>query len=471
MYSSHPIQYKEDKLSQDITNPALRVSDFIMERKNPKVKEQVGLDGLQSIPSETKETKLKIVAWNPRALNTHSKCRFALELNGNITMLQEVWNPQSVLLGSLPFYDLCVRHEGNGGGSLLCIDQELFTIHKIFALNNDSKLYRLICHGNKILWVANIYLSKGLTSQLSHVFNEMIKNVPSEEYPLIVMGGDWNINVKNLEDPKTKLLFVLAKQLRLQVVFPQGHTRFLSTLDFLLLGSSLKCNSLSASASLSDHQALTLELTIPFPIHGRPLTVPNLKLASELTTRALKDSYNSLSFLQNIGASLSQNGHRIYNKMKKAKFQNSLLDKLLQLSSDEDIDSLVEKHYKYLIQDNEDQRFSPFSGPAFAFLKRFTKLNSKKIVSSIVDENGVVISEPETVSKHLIKTLMEIQFNPSYPLYDEPTDFPKFPVLDSAECEDILRQVSYGKAIALDLMSDVLLNSSGSGSKKTKNTF
>ena len=172
-----------------------------------------------------------------------------------------------------------------------------------------------------------------------------------------------------------------------------------------------------------------------------------MKLATEVTTRALNKAHNSVDFLEKMGDYLDNNKHRIYKSISKPQFQNSLLDKLLQLTSDEDLEILIEKHYKILIQKNEIERFSPLSRPAFTFLKRFTKYNYKdgKIVNFILDDNGLIISEPSLVNKHLTQTLKEIQTNPSYPSYERPIDFPNFQPSAQPNANRYLNKFRLGK--------------------------
>ena len=64
------------------------------------------------------------------------------------------------------------------------------------------------------------------------------------------------------------------------------------------------------------------------------------------------------------------------------------------------------------------------------------------------------------MNKELIKTLKELQINANYPAYKKPVEFPRLPPLSLAECECILKQISHGKAIALDLVSDFFLGDS-----------
>jgi len=407
-----------------------------------------------------KETILRIVSWNPRALNTHSKCLFALNLMGHITMYQEIWSPHQMILNSFSNYDICNRPEGVGGGSLLCLNPHLFTIQKSFMLNDDSKLYRVVLHNNKILWLGNIYLNKGKATQLNHVFTEIIKNVPPEEYSLLILGGDWNINIRDGSDARTKLILTLAKQLKLQLITSEEDTRFLSLLDFFLVGSSIKFQSIASFNSPSDHQALVLEVGIPFPIAKKPVLIPNSKLAADVTSSTLIKSNNSLDFLQAMGYCLRRNNHRVFTKVKRQIYHNDLLDKTLQLTSEEDLEELLENHYKHLIRCHEVERFSIFSKTAFSFLKKFTRMDQKRrsIVSSIKDESGVILSDPSHVNEQLILTLKEIQLNPYYPLYDRPVDFPKMLPLTQIECKMVLEQLSSGKAVAMDLMSDTLLS-------------
>ena len=79
------------------------------------------------------------------------------------------------------------------------------------------------------------------------------------------------------------------------------------------------------------------------------------------------------------------------------------------------------------------------------------------IVAQFLDNNSLVISDPEEVSKLVISSLQAIQDNPNMDKYINALLFPDLPKLNKNGCIKSLNRLTSGKAISVDLFSDLFL--------------
>lgn len=115
------------------------------------------------------------------------------------------------------------------------------------------------------------------------------------------------------------------------------------------------------------------------------------------------------------------------------------------------------------MEENEKLRFSQRSKEAFTFLKKVFKYNQEKregsIVTKIAEGNEIIVEEKE-VNKRLINHLKSVQKRPEVESYEDKPLVP-FPVLEELslkEMKEILSRVALHKALAGDLVSDILLD-------------
>ena len=103
------------------------------------------------------------------------------------------------------------------------------------------------------------------------------------------------------------------------------------------------------------------------------------------------------------------------------------------------------------------------SSDAFDFLRRVYRYDQyERRDGSIVDKVIVgdeIISDEKTVSRLLIEHLETIRKDPRWEFYEDtpPVPFPVLEPLSSDEVKEIFRRISIHKALAGDLISDVIL--------------
>jgi len=114
-----------------------------------------------------KEAALRIFSWNAHSLSSRVKQLFIQSRSEDIICVQETWGAQLEALQELPnnVYSVSRRLDHRGGGSLTLLKNSI-QVNQTYAVNKDSNLLRTIIHGNKILWICNLYLNQGKVCQI-----------------------------------------------------------------------------------------------------------------------------------------------------------------------------------------------------------------------------------------------------------------------------------------------------------------
>ena len=367
-----------------------------------------------------------------------------------------------------------IRGDGYGG-SIISWNQDYFTCKEHIIINQDSTLIKVTLANNRSAWIGSIYLPRKKKKDLLDLFGAIKEKVPEHEWSRMILGGDWNIDLKNEDKDKLKeTLLTICKQMGLQTL-TIGGTRKEKALDFFVVGRDINLENIKSTQNhLSDHAILLGEVTIPKPRKNQgKFKIPNRKMACDLTQKALKESTNTKKFLQKIDRYMALKNYSVLKTVKPKPRNRELLNKIIQIQDeDEDIERVTNNYWKELSENNEKSRFSQESKEAFAMLKRIYKYHEfdKKdgsIVSRILMEDGSIEDRKEEVAKILIEELKKAQVLESEPLYTKPLPFPKLPDFTWEDTYEIIQGLSHGKAIAFDGVADILFTK-GNSKKSAK---
>ena len=147
--------------------------------------------------------EFSLVSWNCRSLN-QTKSSYIQTLGADIYCLQESRKPKPEIQLAWQPCDIIIRNNKGGGGTVTAYPQD-FVLSREYRINKDSNLYRFIVHGQRILWIANIYLNRGRITQVQKTFRIIQENIPPEEWQSFIGIGDWNVGLAQ-EDSRTKLI-------------------------------------------------------------------------------------------------------------------------------------------------------------------------------------------------------------------------------------------------------------------------
>lgn len=391
-------------------------------------------------------------------------------------MIQETWNPSAQILDIIGGHqELKVRTDEVGGGTLTMWKEDWMKLNrKPVQLNKDSQIMKCTLANNRILWLGSIYISKGTKKNILEVFVGIKDIVPEGEWCRLLIAGDWNIDILNIQDKTTQTLTTVIKQMGLEL-HHTGPTRQLRCIDFAVTGREIKIVRKSTQPSLSDHQLLIFEVQIPRSVCIAKTRIPSRTAAENITLSSLKNSTNTLEFLINIDKRMRSRNYNILKTVKQRKVENKLLTQILHIQDeDSDLRSLINDHYQELISKNEDKRFSTETQDikdAFKFLKKMFKYHEFErrdgsIVNRILLPDGSIESQQDEVNKALIDVMRKAQLLETEPKYDKPTPFPRLRPLTFQEALEVVNTISTGKAIAFDGISDIMFQ--GNPSAKLK---
>jgi len=195
---------------------------------------------------------INLCSWNARSLS-EDKIKLLQLRDEEIVCVQETWIPHMEF--GIENYGLKTRTGKRDGGSLMFLNNHCGFIHKMFDINKDCRLYRLILAGNCILWLANVYLNRGVCQQVTKLFCKLREHIPSCEMGNFIAIGDFNLDPLS-EDRKAAMGKMLAKQMNMWVVAPDGATRLNRTIDFMLVGEMIEVRNVETEFAPSDHKRL-----------------------------------------------------------------------------------------------------------------------------------------------------------------------------------------------------------------------
>ncbi len=345
----------------------------------------------------------------------------------------------------------------------LFVSHETVVIKEV-RIGEDSGLYQIIFEsefGTRTIWLGNIYLNRGSKTQIQTLFRAVEKVVPPEYLKNTFLVSDYNIDVER-NSQENQLLVELAKSLGLRVNYPSCGTRKEAKLDFLVSSKMYKNICKVYHMDSSDHAAVVWQLDGIMAIDRKRITIVNKKLSDEVSMAALATSSSSKEFLLCVSQAYDTHRDRIYVQLNSRKIERNLF-KLLVNSDGELTNSLTLRYWKQTLEDNERMRFSQMSKGAFQFLEKVYKYGQyEKREGSIVNkiqEEDKIISDVDLVNKALIGHLKTVQFSLGQKQYTDDNMAP-FSFLNppsNQEMHDILDAISIHKALAGDLVSDIVL--------------
>ena len=309
-----------------------------------------------------------------------------LQTDADISLIQEVWHPKDYILGSLPGNLLSkTRPQKQEGGGTMAIYKDRNLISNIadpIEINKDSFINKIELAGNRFMWLSSMYLCKGTKQDLIETMTNIQRNVPSAEWPFLLLAGDWNIDIEiqSLDNNKTnphikkkKNIQEICKQMGLNILSP-GRTRATSTLDFVVFGSEIEVQNLKTISpdDLSDHEILTFDVITKIPTRPRKIMrIPDRKTAEKFTINSFKKANNCYEFLNNLEKRMRSKNLDIMKKVKKKHYKKEILQLIMEsVCDDEDLHEIVKDYWKKKSLENEEKRFSQQSAEAFAFLKK-----------------------------------------------------------------------------------------------------
>ena len=433
------------------SSTSLKTNHFPLEVRNPK---RCG-------------DTLILTQWNIWGLGNFSKSNAVNSINCDLLCLQEIGHPNYGTLMNIhkPVHNIQERKAKDRGGGTLTLTNLPVTSKRSFNVNKDSNLWRIVLDNLFVVWICNVYLNYGKTSQLQRLFNSIELHIPVAERPNVIFIGDFNINLEDPKSPKVVILKQLCKQYSFQIFEPPLPTRRISNskIDFVIAGNGISINFKDQHYSLSDHDILYWEIKLNTTRKSSPILIPNKNLANKITKACvmnpnISNSPDLIRSFLNIRSQIKED--RAFVKVKRKKYDMDVFKNiLLNIREDKDILKEINLYWEGVWQNIEDKRFSASSREAFDSLRNICKhhLFDKKdggIVSCILNEDGKVLNDPSEVSSSLINTLKKVQTNPLYKCYDKPLPFPELPKLERFEVQDILKNISLGKALSFDLFAD-----------------
>ncbi len=403
-----------------------------------------------------------LLQWNGRSIQNEDKLNFLKSMKPDIFAIQEIWKRSTVLKDLGIEMDFKERIEKRGGGTASLHNPRInIQVLKKFAINKDSTAIKIKIQRNYV-WLLNIYLHKGSSSQLQKLLGKIRDSIPSNEWKLLCICGDFNVDITR-DTFESRLIKSLSKQLGLQINIPKEHTRGHATLDYMITGSALNIVDCQIASSPSDHKALYWQLHL-YPIKP-PLRskIPNRLLADNFMEALLleKKVTDAQSFLRYLSYLRAENKGKLLKEPQPRKDRdNSLLDKLLKSQDVSEVTKLVKDHWASIWSDTENQRYSPSSKSAYQTLRRILKYHffEKRdggIITSILEENGTIVDAPDQVENLLLKTMEELQVEDKWG-WIEKKKFPKLPRINQEDMEGLISSFSTGKGIAYDGTSDKL---------------
>jgi len=275
-----------NKVNNVNINPIITQSD----NNNMKIIKEPQLKTPNNLCLPRDDPKLKILSWNSQSLNLHAKSLYALSLGCDIQIIQEIWSPVESMLEDFVNYRIKCRSNERGGGTLINLENLSLRFSDVKEINDDMNGYKVLVGDNSFIWVIPVYLPRNSKKLTQLLFNWLWKSLHPRDIERTVLVGDWNLDPNDTKDQNAELLGILCKQFQMRIVAPLCPTRMERTLDFCVVGNSVKVLSISTHNSISDHKSIILELSVPLPGSKQLISLPHRKLASAITLNSLNKS-------------------------------------------------------------------------------------------------------------------------------------------------------------------------------------
>ena len=408
--------------------------------------------------AEYKDLTITIRAWNTRSLNNTSKLKQILKSGADVLLLQEIWKPKKEYMEVLKnkTYYTMLREDGYGGTMLLCNTDGLKPLGVPITVNQDSQIIKMNVGGDRNIWISSTYIHKRNKKLLLEYLGEVSKVVPEDEWPYVVLGGDWNVDLTKDEDKTTQTLKATCKNMGLRIQRCE-YMHKNSEIDFFVLGSQIRTVDMSSIEMIeSDHNSPQIRIKVSVPTTSRrKIRVPNKKLANAFTQEALNKCLNGTDFAARMYKKYKYNRNKLMVVSRNRPRDNELLERILRSEEEDDSFKIIREYWREKAQDCEEDLLNNRLDKAFKFLRQTRKYHEYKrrdgsIISQIRKEDGTVTTVEEEVHESIINNLKLIQTSQTQPKYDDPLPFPYMPILDETEMEYITSKIYSGKAGAFD---------------------
>ena len=409
---------------------------------------------------------ITIGSWNSRSLNCLNKTRKLLNMDYSITLTQEVWAPNQNILNILKEKNSFIksRTDGYGGTMILLNDVRLKALNEPSQINEDSHIMKINIGGDRNIWIASLYINKRSKKNLLDTLAEIQRVVPQKEWQYILIGGDWNVNIRDKEDKVTQTLDIVCKSMGLSIT-SCGCMRGPNEIDYFVHGNQIKVEQTgSQEMNLSDHNMAWIKIKVDAPSNSlRHSTIPNRKLADDITQFCLNKCQDGTGFLDLIDKKYKYNRRKLLKTIRPKSRNNNLLERLLTSGEEDDALQIVKEYWKEKSEECEDDLLQGRLQKAFKFMKSVTRYHEFKrrdgsIINKVRKDDGTVTTDPEEVNKLVLGHLKTIQSSDKEPYYTNHVPFPSLIALGSSEMDYILSKLFHGKAIAFDAVTDILFN-------------
>jgi len=419
--------------------------------------------------SRTKEISLTFRSWNVRALCSPSKAAIINLLATDIALIQEIWTPPPDILDSITLVHSSKQRSDGYGGTLIASQQDLLKpISEPIAINEDSEIRKYSIASNRIIWLSSIYINKKSKKNLLNTFAAIQNHIPDNEWPFLILGGDWNVNLDIIAKDSVKdTLIAICKNMGL-IMHNCGKTRNENAIDFFISGRNIqvKNSGCDSTPNLSDHKSIWINVSIEAPLCSlRKQKVPNKKLITQITTQTLNQSANARDFFSNLQESLKLHQRSLTKITRRAKQDHNLLNRILSLDmlNDDDLSKTINAFWTEKIEDCEHSLNNNRLKEAFTFLKKTFKFHEYKrrdgsIINKVKKNDGSLALIEDEVHELIIQNLKLTQTLDTEPQYSSPLPFPLLLPLSSKEMDKITQRFSHNKAAACDYISDTLFS-------------
>lgn len=344
--------------------------------------------------------RLACTQWNCRSLHNQAKVDYLNAITSDLICLQEVWQHEeniSRVCGTTLSEVRRVLRRG-GGTSVKARIPNIIVVRRL-PINKDTEAIKVRIQSSYFLWIVNLYNHDGSLHRMQKLFGKVKEHIPSNEWQIILLIGDFNIDAQVSDDGYT-LLRSLAKQFGLVASLPQQATRGASWIDYIFHGRAIKVISNQVLPSPSDHQAICWTFEISPIKPQRPLVIPSRKLAEDITERALRDEtiVNTASFLRKVKCLRLEYRTLLQEVRPRARTQHDLINMLLQLDDPQRGLEVVNKYWRTLWELTEEQRYSSASRDAYQKLRKILKyhLYEKRdgaVVNVVLDDDGNLVDD------------------------------------------------------------------------------
>ena len=406
----------------------------------------------------------RVATWNVRSLNSQ-KTKVILKSKADLTLLQEIWSPEEAIAKLIEDLTLInkSRSDGYGGTMMINRNDKITKITDPIDLNEDSAIIKVNLGGDRFIWVCSAYIPKRSKKNLLNFITMIQKIVPEKEWPYILLGGDFNINLQAQTDRVTETLNEICKTMGLTIV-SNGRTRTLSEIDFFIHGQQIKVKDRGMNPSeLSDHKYIWIDIAVESPQKSlRKTRIPDRKFAEKIIISCLNKCNDAHDFIRLFYEEIKTKRHKLMKVVKNKSRNQDLLNRILN-NEDEDTLTVIREYWKEKVNECSNWFLDNRLKEAYGFLRRVYKFHEYNrrdgsLISKIKKDDGTITYEEDEVHRELINQPQLTQVKDSEPKYEQATPFPNLPLLSEEEMGDLIFKISSGKAASFDGISDIVFN-------------